>query len=122
MTHVDEEVGSLIRSLLETWNRGDQEAFAAHFTPAATYLTSEGDSRLGRLAIGELLEDPSSISKVHLSGPIMVRDHGNVRTAVFRWAAHPEIGTQASGVVSCVVVKQDHQWLIDILQSTDIVR
>ena len=87
MTQVDEEVASLIRSLLNAWNRSDEEAFTGHFTPAATYLTSEGDCRLGRLAIGELLKDPSSVSRVHLSGAITVRDHGNVRTAVFRWAA-----------------------------------
>ncbi len=122
MTQVDEEVTSLILSLLDSWNRGDEAAFREHFTVAATYLTSEGDSRLGRLAIGELLRDPASVSRVHLSGPVTVRDHGNVRTAVFRWAADPEIGSQATGVVSCVVLKQDHQWLIDVLQSTDIVR
>jgi uncharacterized protein (TIGR02246 family) len=122
MALVDEEVASLIRSLLDAWNRSDEAAFTDHFTPAATYLTSEGDSRLGRLAIGELLRDPASVSRVHLSGPITVRDHGNVRTAVFRWAADPEISSRATGVVSCVLVKQDPGWLIDILQSTDIVR
>ena len=122
MSQVDEEVTHLVRSLLDSWNRADEEAFTGHFTPAATYLTSEGDCRLGRLAIGELLRDPASVSRVHLSGPVTVRDHGNVRTAVFRWAADPEIGSRATGVVSCVAVKQDHQWLIDVLQSTDIVR
>jgi uncharacterized protein (TIGR02246 family) len=122
MTQVDEEVAGLIRSLLDAWNRGDEEAFAGHFTPAATYLTSEGDCRLGRLAIGELLKDPSSVPRVHLSGQVAVRDHGNVRTAIFRWAADPEIGSQATGVVSCVVVKQEGGWLIDVLQSTDILR
>src|SRR5262249_4932662 len=113
-------VTALVQSLLDAWNRKDKTAFCGHFTSEASYLTGEGEWRQGRQSIGELMEDSRSTTGVELEGPVEVRDHGTVLTAIFRWRSLPDARRAGRGLVTCVMVSQEGRWLIDILQSTDV--
>ena len=113
---------SLIADLLDAWNRKDKSSFCGHFTGEASYLTGDGQWRQGRTSIGELIEDPQTTARVELDGPIEVRDHGSVITAIFRWRSQVEVRPTGRGLVTCVLVNQNGRWLIEILQNTDIVR
>ena len=115
-------IKALIETLLDSWNRKDKAAFCALFAGEASYLTGDGDWRQGRRAIGALMDDPQTTRRVEVDGPIEVRDHGSVVTAIFRWRSQPDVQPTGRGVVTCVLVNQGDDWLIDIMQNTDIVR
>jgi uncharacterized protein (TIGR02246 family) len=115
-------ITALIESLLDTWNRKDKAAFCGHFTGEASYLTGEGEWRQGRHAIGELMDEPQSTALVEVDGPVEVRDHGSVVTAIFRWRSQSDVRPAGRGLVTCVLVNQGTSWLIDILQNTDVMR
>lgn len=51
MTHDEDEIRSLYARLLEGWNRGDAEAFAAVFEEDASFIAFDGTRQEGRRAI-----------------------------------------------------------------------
>jgi len=115
-------VTELIHGLLDAWNRKDRSAFCGHFTSGAIYLTGEGELRQGPISIGGLMDEPQSTSRVQVDGPIEVRDHGGLLTGIFHWRSLPDVQPAGRGVVTCVIVNQSGRWLIDTLQSTDVIR
>ncbi len=89
---MEASVESVVGRLLEAWNRGDAQAFGELFTSDADYVTAAGDWRKGREAIRQLLAVEAVPPHVQVEGSVSVRDHGEVRTVGFGWAALGETG------------------------------
>jgi uncharacterized protein (TIGR02246 family) len=113
----DAPAAMVLDRLVESWNRGDAEAFSDLFTDEVDYVSGAGVWMKGREAVREMLIAASPRPRVAIEGTPSIRDHGDLRTAVFRWAAvAPPV---RRGVCTCVIVRRAEVWRIDRLQNTD---
>jgi hypothetical protein len=64
----------------------------------------------------------SSTGAVEMVGDALVRRHGKVWTAPFRWRAAGEKGAGRRGVISCVLVGRGRIWMVEHLQNTLVAR
>lgn len=110
---MERTVEEALAVLVSAWNRRDPRALGEVFSPHADYIPASGDWRKGRRAIQELLNGAARTSATETVGEPLVRSHGEVRTAIFRWASPEEGGAARRGVISCVLVTYGDCWLID---------
>jgi hypothetical protein len=54
-----------------------------------------------------------------IAGPISVRAHADVATALLCWSTREGVQPARKGVITCVLVRQNGQWLIATLHNTD---
>lgn len=111
------------------WNAGDAAAYAAEFTPDATYVAFNGEVMRGRAAIEDthrwLFEGPLRESRMVTSGPAPEPDIRYVRpdvaVAVSGGAVQlvgAELTADRASVVSFVLVEDGGTWRIAAFQNT----
>jgi hypothetical protein len=54
-----------------------------------------------------------------IAGPISVRAHADVATALLCWSTREDAQPARKGVITCAMVGQNGQWLIATLHNTD---
>lgn len=119
MVMEDKAVTALVQRVVDAWNCGDAAAFAAHFTPNADYVGADGVLRQGRQAIEEMRRTAEEAPRVAIEGPVTVRSHLDVWIALFRWSSQETTGAVRRGLITCAVVNQGGQWLVDSLHNTN---
>jgi hypothetical protein len=113
------ELDSLVRQLVEAWNRGDAPAFAGLFTPGAEYVTAARQRVRGREAIAELVRGAQAGVHVAVIGAPSSDGGANAGTVTFRWRAAGPDAPQRQGTITCAVVRSEGRWLIDTLEHLD---
>ena len=109
----------LARLLLDTWNRGDAQAFAGLFTPAAEYVTGAGERLRGRQAISGLVVKASPAAQVTMvEEPFAECDGGQGRLS-FAWSAPEPNGVTRRGSITCACVRHEGGWLIESLHNDE---
>ncbi len=118
------EIRALMQRLNEAW--GDADAFAAHFTEDAEYVTFDGSLFKGRVAIAEshrpLFEGfmrgshlEGQVQSVRFLSPDVALVHG--RGAVIQ-RGQRKASRRALSVQTNVVVRQNGRWLITAFHNT----
>lgn len=111
------------------WNAGDAAAYAAEFTPDATYVAFNGQVMCGRTAIEDvhrwLFDGPLKESRMAMSGPAAEPDirfvRPDVAIAVTGGAVQlegAELTPDRESVVSFVLVEDRGTWKIAAFQNT----
>ena len=124
MLEFETEICALLQRLNEAW--GDADAYAAFFTEDADYVTFDGSSVKGRVAIAEshrpLFEGfmrgsrlSSQTTAVRFLTPEVALVHG--RGAVIQ-RRQKQASRRALSVQTMVVIRQDGRWLITAFQNT----
>jgi uncharacterized protein (TIGR02246 family) len=106
-----------LRSLVDSWNLGDAEAFAEVFAPDAEYTTGAGQSIRGRARIAGLVARGAKVAVV--DGPSV--ECGGLRaTGRLAWAAVANQGGAArSGIITCTLARHGGSWLIERLRNEE---
>jgi uncharacterized protein (TIGR02246 family) len=123
------EAAADIRARLAgAWNAGDAAAYAAEFTPDATYVAFTGDVMNGRTEIENvhrwLFEGPLRGSRMGWSadGGDVRLVHPGVAVVVSSGGVRPaegaELTADRASVQTSVLVEQDGKWLVAAFHNT----
>ena len=107
-----------MRSLIESWNRRDAEAFAALFTPSARYVTGQGERVRGRLEIARLVREAEPGPEVTVKGTPAADGDEDSGTVRFAWTA-VAAGVARQGRITCAVALKGGRWLIETLENDE---
>jgi len=113
-----DQLRGLARLLIESWNRGDAQAFAGLFTPEAEYATGTSERVRGRQAIAGLVQQASRPQVCLVGDPDVGCDSSNGQLS-FAWSAVAELGATRHGRISCACIRQGSRWLIEALQNVE---
>lgn len=113
------ELKAVARLLVDSWNRGDAEAFGRLFTPVAEYVTGTGERIRGRQAIAELLGKAAPATQVSFAGePVAVCDAGSGELR-FMWSSADASVVPRRGTITCTCTRHGHGWLIEALHNDE---
>ena len=120
------ELGSIPLEMIEAWNRGDSDAFAAPFTDTADFVAFEGTHLRGRAEIAAFHRElfATAVTGTHLEGGVrfvrlLIPDIGVIH-AWARYTNLPGIDEPTPGRDSMqlfVAVKRDGAWRAQAMQN-----
>lgn len=132
-THTDDEtaIRDLLRRLMEAWNRGDGNAYAAQFTEDADYIAPDGTHLQGRQATAQLHQrlfdtvlqgsqlERQRVKSIRFVTPEVAIVHG---TSGVRWRWQSKVTPRRMSIQTYVAVKQAGQWRFTAYHSCRIQR
>ena len=114
------DVKRLIRRLVNAWKTGDRAGFGSCFTPGARYRTGDGALLHGRAEIEDIVPGKTSGTPIQVEDlTVALTDEGAAATARFRWDVHDAAGGQRRGTITCHLVGENDDWLIDQLDNLE---
>ena len=116
-------VSAVIDSLAEAWNRGDADAYGAHFTEDATYVTFVGTRYQGRQ---DIADSHQALFAKFLKGTKLAHEVLDVRFLGADVAVLTSRGDTVKGerprklskVQTYTLVRRDGRWLVAAFHNT----
>lgn len=121
----------LFQGLIDSWNSGSGDAYAAQFTEDSDYIAFNGEHFKGRRKNAEVHQklfdtflkgstlEGQDISSLRLLTPEVAILHA-IGTVKLRWQKHPAPGRKA--VQTLVAVKRDRTWRFAAFHNSRIAR
>jgi len=109
----------MVLNLIDAWNRGNAQRFAAAFAPSAEYVAGLGQHVRGRDRIAELVVPAHSDPRVTMVGRPRIELDGSAGTVRFGWTAAGEGREPRQGFIRCTVVRHVNRWLIERLENDE---
>ena len=109
-TSDEDAVATVLRDLVEAWNRGDAGVFGGAFGPSATYVTGAGQEVRGRAAIADLVRRARVV--VEIVGDVKVQCSGAAGVARFGWTSTGGQRPRRSGTIACALEREGRAWSI----------
>ncbi len=109
-----------LRRLVDAWNRGDTQAFADVFSPAAEYVTGGGVLVRGREGIAALAEAAERGLRVSVVEGPSVEYTGTAARARFSWVTSGPAGAGRRGAITCTLARHGTRWLIEALHNEEL--